>query len=247
MLKKLLLIVLPAVLSYGCVASQGDLGSIYASQARLEAKTNKLAQDVGELREQSSGSNTFDLETRISQLETRVANLESAYSSRNYNQNSDRVTKLEPDYGTPGAVETQSSPEEGINTAVKPQSVDEEAAVFNKGYNYLSENKYKECRDQFTTFMQRFPNSAEVSDAAFWKAECYYREGKFEESILEFQKFIDNYENDIKVPLAYYKQGLALMNINRKEEAKIFFQTLIDKYPQSEEARSAKEKLKELE
>ena len=244
MLHKILLIVLPAVLSYGCVASQGDLGSIYARQARLEAKTNKLSQEVDELREQSSGTSSFEYENKLSQLETRVANLESAFSQmKKYEQNSDRVTSLEPGYGTSGTSEGETE----INTAIKPQNVDEEAAVFNKGYNYLSENKYNECRDQFSLFIQKFPNSAEVSDAAFWKAECYYRDGQFEESILEFQKFIDNYPNDIKVPLAYYKQGLALLNINRKEEAKIFFQTLIDKYPRSEEARSAKEKLKELE
>lgn len=231
------------ILSYGCVASQGDLGSMYARQARLEAKTNKLSQEVEELREQSSGASSFEFENKLSQLETRVANLESAFSQiKNYEQNSNRITGLEPDYGTSGTTESET----GINTAIKPQEVNEEAVVFNKGYNYLSENKYKECRDQFGLFIKKFPNSAEVSDAAFWKAECFYREGQFEESILEFQKFIDNYPNDIKVPLAYYKQGLALLNINRKEEAKIFFQTLIDKYPQSEEARSAKEKLKEI-
>jgi len=217
---------------------------MYARQARLEAKTNKLTQEVEELREQSSGASSFEFENKLSQLETRVANLESAFSQiKNYEQNSNRVTVLEPDYGTTGTTESEKE----INTAIKPPEVNEEAVVFNKGYNYLSENKYKECREQFSLFIQKFPNSAEVSDAAFWKAECYYREGQFEESILEFQKFIDNYPNDIKVPLAYYKQGLALININRKEEAKIFFQTLIDKYPQSEEARSAKEKLKELE
>jgi TolA-binding protein len=42
------------------------------------------------------------------------------------------------------------------------------------------------------------------------------------------------------------KQGLSLVNIGRKEEARIFLQTLIDKYPQSEEAKVAQQKLKEL-
>jgi TolA-binding protein len=48
------------------------------------------------------------------------------------------------------------------------------------------------------------------------------------------------------VPLSYLKQGLSLIEIGREEEAKLFFQTLIDKYPQSEEAKTAKEKIREL-
>jgi TolA-binding protein len=39
---------------------------------------------------------------------------------------------------------------------------------------------------------------------------------------------------------------LSLTSIGRNEEAKLFLQTLIDKFPKSEEARIAREKLREL-
>ncbi|MEK6224635.1 MAG: tetratricopeptide repeat protein, partial [Thermodesulfobacteriales bacterium] len=71
-------------------------------------------------------------------------------------------------------------------------------------------------------------------------------QGEFEEAILEYQKFIDSYPKDDRVPLSYLKQGFSLIEIGREEEAKLFFQTLIDKYPRSEEASTAKEKIREL-
>jgi TolA-binding protein len=39
---------------------------------------------------------------------------------------------------------------------------------------------------------------------------------------------------------------MSLVEIGKREEAKLFFQTLIDKYPNSDEAKTAKEKISEL-
>jgi tol-pal system protein YbgF len=125
-------------------------------------------------------------------------------------------------------------------------SMQSEAPVYNEGYRNLSEGNYKEARDQFNSFLSNNPSSPQAADALYWIAESYYREGKFEEAILEFQKFIDTYPKDDRVPLSYLKQGLSLTSIGRNEEAKLFLQTLIDKFPKSEEARIAREKLREL-
>lgn len=89
-------------------------------------------------------------------------------------------------------------------------------------------------------------SSTKSPDTQYQVAESYYREGKFEEAVLQFQSFIDTYPKDSRVPISYLKQGLSLINLGRKEEAKFFLQTLIDKFPGSEEAKKAKEKLKEL-
>ncbi len=157
-------------------------------------------------------------------------------------ERSNRLTKLEP-------IDPEGSEKlfEADESAVfQPTEVDQEAVIFNRGYKALSENDYEGARQQFLLFLKNYPQSPQASDAAFWIAESYFRQGQYEEAILDFQKFIDDYDKDIKVPLAYYKQGESLMNIDRKQEAVIFFQTLIDKFPRSEEARSAKEKLKTL-
>ncbi len=88
--------------------------------------------------------------------------------------------------------------------------------------------------------------SAKSPDALYRIAESYYKEGKFEEAVIEFQRFIDTYPQDKRAPVSYLNQGLSLINIGRKDEAKFFLETLIDKFPKSEEAKIAKEKLREL-
>jgi len=80
----------------------------------------------------------------------------------------------------------------------------------------------------------------------YLKAESYYQEGKYTDVILEFQRFIDTYPQDKRAPNSYLMQGFSLINLGRKDEAKFFLETLIDKFPESEGAKIAREKLREL-
>jgi tol-pal system protein YbgF len=242
--KNLIILILPIAISYGCVATHEDLGSLYARQARLEAKTKQLSQQIEEVQFQPGSESLSVSDQKISELEARIANLERAYDRlRSMVRSSDRLSKLEPTYPT----DSEKLFAEDDVAGFESSRLSEEDIIFNRGYKALSENKYEEAREQFSLFLKKFSESPQSSDAAFWIAESYFRQGQYEEAILDFQKFIEDYDKDIKVPLAYYKQGESLMNIDRKQEAIIFFQTLIDKFPQSEEARSAKEKLKVLE
>ena len=80
----------------------------------------------------------------------------------------------------------------------------------------------------------------------FSRAAASYNDGQFEDAILEYQRLIDTYPRDKRVPEAYLRQGLSLINLGRKQEAKYFLNTLIDKYPNSQEAQTAREKLKTI-
>ena len=219
----------------GCVATNEDLRGLYARQTRVEARMERLSQNVESFKRESEafGSN----EQQIVQLEERLNNIEQSFSDLNR-----RLDTLEGRSisSTPQAVQP------GDVTGGGSDSIQSEARVYNEGYRNLGEGNYKEARDQFNSFLANDPTSPQAADALYWIAESYYREGKFEEAILEFQKFIDTYPKDDRVPLSYLKQGLSLTSIGRNEEAKLFLQTLIDKFPKSEEARIAKEKLREL-
>ncbi len=225
-------------MSLGCVATQGDVSTVYARQTRLEAKMTRLSQEV-----QSSGGsvggNNAALQEKVFQLEKQVNDLNQAYARLEAKVNQESATMpTTPEIG-PGGTEGGSE--------VSAIDVETEDFIFNKGYTDLSEGNYSGSREQFKLFLSKYPDSSKANDAAYWIAESYYRQGEFEEAILEYQKFIDSYPKDDRVPLSYLKQGFSLVEIGREEEAKLFFQTLIDKYPQSEEAKTAKEKIRELE
>ncbi len=229
--------------SAGCVATQGDVSSVYARQTRLEARMDRLTRDMQSLSQKEATTSGTDVELRekVYQLEQGLRDLNDAYSKL-----SARVNQMSLGSAPAPTTELGSQQQAGPGPAGPAAEVNEADAIFNNGYTALGDGNYQDSRAQFKEFLAKYPKSPKASDATYWVAESYYREGEFEESILEYQKFIDTYPKDGRVPLAYLKQGLSLVEIGKNEEAQLFFQTLIDKYPNSDEARTAKEKITEL-
>jgi tetratricopeptide (TPR) repeat protein len=161
----------------GCAVKREDIVELYERQASLEAKTEKISQDIETMKKETEES-----EERISRIEKNQA--------RNY-------------------VEIK-------------QRLDELAKNDSPRFN---------------------PSSSDL----YAIAESYYQQGKYEDAIISYQSFIATYPNDKRVPQSYLKQGLSLVNLGKREEAKFFFQTLISKFPDSEEAKIARRKLKEIE
>lgn len=227
-----------SIMSLGCVATQGDVSSVYARQTRLEAKMDRLSTQVQTISQKETTATGTDVELRekVYQLEANMRELSQAYAKLE-----SRVNQL-----TLGSAPPMTESGSQMQTPSETASVNTEEVIFNEGYTELSDGNYGASRSKFKEFLSKYPKSAKAGDATFWIAESYYREGQFEESILEYQRFIDSYPKDQRVPLAYLKQGMSLVEIGKREEAKLFFQTLIDKYPNSDEAKTAKEKISEL-
>lgn len=227
-----------SIMSLGCVATQSDVSSVYARQTRLEAKVERLSNEVKTMDQTESATTGTDAQLRekVYQLEAQIAELNQAYSKLDSKVNQLTLGSAPP------VTESGSHAQIPSETA----SVNTEEVMFNEGYTELSDGNYEDSRAKFKEYLSRYPKSAKANDATYWIAESYYREGQFEESILEYQRFIDTYPKDQRVPLAYLKQGMSLVEIGKQEEAKLFFQTLIDKYPNSDEAKTAKEKISEL-
>lgn len=254
-------IVLPLFLA-SCVATQDDVGGLYARQNRLEAKVDKLSKEVNvtagrgyseqsENREISNQvfqleSKVFDLEQQIARMESQIQLLEGNLERVEVSSLQSRPVPTQPIQPPPrpraGQVESESA------AVLEPEApVIKEPTLFDIGYKNFNDGNYAQARQNFRAFLREDPKAKEAPDATFWIADSYYKEGLYEESILEYQRLIDVYPRDPRVPLAYLKQGMGLMKLNKDEEAKLFFQTLIDKYPGSPEADEARKKISELE
>lgn len=259
-LSSFLFILSSAVLLVGCVATQEDVGGLYARQNKLEARMDTLSEQVEVVKTKSFGAEAgtsnvgdqvFQLETKVYELEQKIAGMDTRIDGL---QN--EIKGLKKSVADTRAKQEEAAKARKVAEAQKVEKKPEPAPVvekepeltdFDKGYRNLSEGKYKLAREQFNSYIKERPESTKIPDALFWIADSYYRERKYEEAILEYQKLIDTYPDDSRVPLAYLKQGLSLMNLDKNEEAKLFFETLIDKYPDSEEAEEARKKLQELE
>jgi len=245
--------ILPLYLA-GCIATQDDVGGLYARQNRLEAKVDKLSKEMNVVagkgyssdndnREFSNQvfqleSKVFDLEQQITKMEYQIQLLEENLTSVEVSTLKSRPVPTQP-RPTPGQVEAESV------TILEPEI--KKPTLFDIGYKNFNNGNYAQSRQNFRAFLREDPKAKQAPDATFWIADSYYKEGLYEESILEYQRLIDVYPRDPRVPLAYLKQGMGLMKLNKDEEAKLFFQTLIDKYPGSPESDEAEKKISRLE
>ena len=252
----LFLTVLCVLIMSGCVATQEDVGGLYARQNKLEARMERLSQEMDVIKKKNfgvdsgsanAGDQIFQLQTKVDDLERNISDIDSGLSSlqndvQKLNKRVSTVSSQAQSLQKNAAAKSQQKTEE-VSTAPKEPELND----FDKGYRNLGEGKYKLAREQFNSYIKNNPDSTKVPDSVFWIADSYYRQGNYEEAILAYQKLIDSYPKDSRVPLAYLKQGLSLRKLDKKDEAKLFFETLVDKYPDSEEAQQAKKNLEELE
>lgn len=77
-------------------------------------------------------------------------------------------------------------------------------------------------------------------------AESYYEKKDWKQAILNYQKYRDENPKGGKLADATYKIGVSFQELGLREEAKTFYDEVISKYPKSEEARRAKNRLKNV-
>jgi tol-pal system protein YbgF len=104
---------------------------------------------------------------------------------------------------------------------------------------------FAEGRELMRTFLQRYPADPRAVNAAYWIGETHYAEKAYDQAVLQFEEVIQKYGDDPKVAAALYKQALAFDALKDRKSAQLVMKKLIDRFPLSEEAKKAKEKLKE--
>lgn len=135
----------------------------------------------------------------------------------------------------------------------KEQNVKEKAGgeapgfedAYKDAYEVYQKGDYKASREKFQRYLEAFPNSKYSENAQYWIGESYYKEKNYERAIVAYDDLVKNYPDGSKAPAALLKQGMAFSALGDKKNAKIIFKKVVEKYPKSEQAETAKKKLKE--
>lgn len=147
---------------------------------------------------------------------------------------------------TPAAVAGNTAPvTSGTTISIGAPDLPEDE-FYAQAKNTFDAGNYEEARVMFEDFIKFYPNSKIADSAVFWVGETYYRQENYERAILEYQNLLDNYPNGNKVPAALYKQGLAFIALGDSANGKILLEDLVNRYPDSQEARVAANRLKNL-
>jgi len=231
-------------------------------QARNEDEQT-LRLQLASLRQQLAGVNeeVRSLTGRIEELEHQINRQQQKESesittgqdqveqlAKSARSNDERIYRIEQYLNLESSVPSAASESQAVKTVPAEQVKKElsEDEIYRQAKLAFDQGDSETARNLFQDLIKRYPKSERADNAQFWIGEIYYREKWYEKAILEYQKVIENYPKGNKVPASLLKQGFAFLNLGDKTNSRIILQELIKKYPQTNEAKVAQEKLKNL-
>jgi tol-pal system protein YbgF len=119
-------------------------------------------------------------------------------------------------------------------------------ALYMKGMDIFKAGDMPAARAVFTRFLEQYPQHDLAANAHYWIGETHYSEKSYEPAILAFQEVIKNFPGKEKVPAAMLKQAMAFNAINDTKSARYVLKKLAETFPRSDEAKKAKELLREM-
>ena len=106
--------------------------------------------------------------------------------------------------------------------------------------------RYDLARQGFEDYAEKFPRTDLSDDALYWAGECWSAQKKPREAIAAFDKLFRTYPQSDKAPAAHLKKGIAHLELGEKAQAMVELNFVVNQFPGSDEAKSARQRLKSL-
>lgn len=221
--------------------------------AKLNETLAKQAQTL--LRSNADLGTKFDDLTR--EMQTLAGKLEDA--NRRLTQLSQQIAESQG-RAAPGAVilpPASSMPSSGVapgpggsGLAASPAAPRgggiTPADLFAQATADYQRGRYDLARQGFEDYAEKFPRTDLSDDALYWAGECWSAQKKPREAIASFDKLFRTYPQSDKAPAAHLKKGIAHLELGEKAQAMVELNFVVNQYPGSDEAKSARQRLKSL-
>lgn len=238
MIKIILLFIISGLFLPGCFATREEMATLKEDVARLQEHVGGVQQGMNKSTSKIKIGQA-DIGARMDTLELDQLKVESKVdeSNNNIDKVGLRIDNLE-------AV-LQSRLKALEDRAVAELAVSSEK-LYQTAYSDYSKGNFDLAIMGFRQYLEKYPAGVLADSAQYWIGECFFSQNKYDQSIEEFRKINLNYDQSIKNPPAKLKIALALELMDKKEEAVELLDEVIAAYPDSEEAKAAAEKKKEL-
>ena len=261
-------------LSFAGCASQGSLDNVRNDVDAVKTRLFTIERDLGGLRDESKNGlgvmeKTFksDVATVRKISADMQANIDSAKSDMQAMQGKiddialtakkpseeltryredadkrivlleDRILKLQATLNELSGKTSNAAPSKEA-----PLTAD---ALYMKGLETFKSGDMAAAREALSKFLEKYPKHDLAANAYFWIGETYYGEKNYDQAILSYQEVIKNYPQQPKVPAAMLKQAISFKAIKDTKSAKYVLKKLVADYSKSDEAKKAKELLKQ--
>ena len=118
--------------------------------------------------------------------------------------------------------------------------------MYDKALGLFKAGKYQKAYDLFNSYAEKYPKSRLAVNSRFWAADCMFKQKEYALAILEYQNVIADHPRHDKAPAALLKQGMAFEALEDRDTARIVYNKIISDFPKSEQATTARSKLKKL-
>lgn len=154
------------------------------------------------------------------------------------------VPEVRPALDTPSSVTAIPTPDTQAREFVS--SPEAEKAAYDQGFQSLKDLKYADAAEQFSVFVQQYPNSEYADNAQYWLGESYYVTRNYDIALEAFQALLRNYPDSPKVPDALLKIGYTHYELKQWEQARAALEQVQQQYPDTTLARLAGSRLRSM-
>jgi TolA-binding protein len=211
------------------------------TQGRLDETTARLQQALDQL-DQASRTTGANIGVKVDSAIQDLAALRGQMETVQYKQG-ELDTKVQALADRPAATPTSTKPDEPKKEELKRPDDPRE-------FLKLADDKVKSdvelSRRLYTEFMKKWPRDELVGEAHFGLGETWFTDGKCREALYEFGKVIQEFAKTKSAPLAYLQSSDCFNQLKMASESKMMLEELVKQFPKSEQAKTAKTKLADL-
>ena len=213
---------------------RGQLDTMRSEGTKSLVKVETLEAKVDALVERMD-----DSELRISNMKKDITSLRIGRTGTAYT----RPAGTSPDYQTSEPVDpTAEGNEEGMEITTPSN----ESESYQLAYNEFLRGEFSVAVTGFRNYLTNYPEGSQRQEAQFYLAESLYNLKNFESAVEEYDVLIIRYPDSPHLVNATYKKGLSFLESNQTAQGVILLKQLIRRFPESNEARLASNKLKNL-
>jgi tol-pal system protein YbgF len=206
--------------------------TLLRSNATLVAKVAGL-----EERMQGSQGTTEQTNHRLDQLAQQLTNAQ---------RDIENIKALIAAMQQPAPVADGTNPPSSGEVTVPAQPAGNPMETYQAAYRDYQRGNFDLAIDGFRDFLAGNTRSELADNAAYWIGESLFSQKKYREAIQQFDSVVNNYPKSEKVPGALLKKGYSYINVGERAQGVVQLQYVLHEHPRSQEAKLARDKLKQL-
>ncbi len=238
MKKIILLFIISGLFLPGCFATREEMATLKEDMARLQEQVGGVQQGMNKSTSKIKIGQA-DIGARMDALELGQQKVEAKVDESNnkIDKVGLRIDNLE------AVLQSRLKALEDRETAELAVSSDK---LYQSAYIDYTKGNFDLAIMGFRQYLEKFPAGVLADSSQYLVGECFFSQKKYGQAIEEFKKVNLSFSQSIKTPPAKLKIALAFELMDKKEEALKLLDEIIAQYPDSEEAKAAAEKRKEL-